>query len=170
MTRDATTPSRRNVAKGAAWAVPAVAVAAAAPTLAASCEPSLSLSAVWPPIIGVDTRNVYFTLTNDGECPIDAGLAFTVDVSGLVGLTVGHLNAIQVDAGVLFSDANNGTITREIAPGETIEIEIVADSLLNADVVGSATLMAMGQSASVDFTAVEIDLPLLPSILVALCD
>jgi hypothetical protein len=36
---DATAPSRRSVVKGAAWAVPAIAVASAAPTVAASQGP-----------------------------------------------------------------------------------------------------------------------------------
>ncbi|MGO1167461.1 MAG: hypothetical protein ACTMHL_12700 [Janibacter sp.] len=173
MTPEITSPSRRQIAKGAAWAVPAVSLAAAAPSLAASpnyCDtPTVAVAGVCPPVLGADTRNVYFTVTNTGDCTIESGLPFTLDTDGLVNLSVGHLNDIQVDAGVLFTNANSGQINRDIAPNEIVEIEFVPDALLNADVVGSGTLAAAGQSATSNFTVVEVDLPLLPSIQVALC-
>lgn len=175
VTQDITTtgPSRRSIAKGAAWAVPAVSVAAAAPSLAASpdhCDtPTVAVQGVCPPRIGADTRSVYFTVTNTGDCTIELGLPFTLDTDGLVGLSVGHLNNIQVDVGVVFPNENSGQINRDIAPDEVVEIEFVPDALLNADVVGSGTLSAAGQSATSNFTVVEIGLPLLPSIQVALC-
>lgn len=175
MSKDITTagPSRRSIAKGAAWAVPAVSVAAAAPALAASpnyCETvDVTVARVCPPIIGADTRSVYFTVTNNGDCVIPSGLAFTLSQTGLVDLEVGHLNSIQVDAGVLFSSPTAGAINRDIAAGETVEIEFVPDVLLDADLIGQATLTVGAPSATVNYTVVEVDLPLLPSIQVALC-
>ncbi|MDN5717714.1 MAG: hypothetical protein L0G89_10830 [Janibacter sp.] len=175
MSKDLTTsgPSRRSIAKGAAWAVPAVSVAAAAPSLAASpnfCETvDVTVARVCPPLIGADTRSVYFTVTNDGDCTIRSGLAFTLSQTGLVGLDVGHLNSIQVDAGVLFTSATAGNINRDIPAGGSVEIEFVPDVLLNADVVGSATLTVGAPSATANFTVLEIDLPILPSIQVAIC-
>lgn len=119
MSKDITTagPSRRQIAKGAAWAVPAVTVAA----LAASpnyCEtPTVTVEGVCPPLIGADTRSVYFRVTNTGDCIIRSGLAFNLTQTGLVGLTVDHLTTIQVDAAVIFDSPTAGIIQRDIPAG-----------------------------------------------------
>lgn len=92
MTQDITTtgPSRRSIAKGAAWAVPAVSVAAAAPSLAAS-PTDCSDAANWQGnivltpgcLISVAGANVGagWTVHNSGTganaCPIPAGTQFT---------------------------------------------------------------------------------------------
>lgn len=162
MTQDITTtgPSRRQIAKGAAWAVPAVSVAAAAPALAASpssCEPgTLNVAAVCPPIIGLNTRNIYFTVSNPAgsDCEIPAGTALSLNLAGLVGLNVSLLNGINAD--VLFSDPSNATLVAPLAPGESIEVEVFPPSLLNAGVAGSASLSIEGSSASTNYTVVNI--------------
>ena len=79
MTLDITHPSRRSVAKGAAWAVPAVAVAAAAPTLAASSElctgtADFSVRAECPPtdidLLDGNSESLYFVIDNESDCTV----------------------------------------------------------------------------------------------------
>lgn len=50
-----------------------------------------------------------------------------------------------------------------------MEIEFVPDVLVDADVIGSATLSVGAISGSLDYTVLEIDRPILPSIQVAIC-
>lgn len=96
MTQDITTtgPSRRSIAKGAAWAVPAVSVAAAAPSLAASpldCTDPVN----WQNNISIDSgclisavgANVFSgwrltnTATAPGGCAIPTTATFTERIS-----------------------------------------------------------------------------------------
>lgn len=103
MTQDITTtgPSRRSIAKGAAWAVPAVTVAAAAPSLAAShvdCtdplnwQNNISLQAGCLVSVAGASVGAGWTVTNTATgadaCAIPAGATFTeriwVPSSGVV--------------------------------------------------------------------------------------
>lgn len=87
MTQDITTtgPSRRSIAKGAAWAVPAVSVAAAAPSLAAS--PTCSDADGWQPGVRLDQGclvavaglgvSAGWQICAGADCAIPAGTQFT---------------------------------------------------------------------------------------------
>lgn len=93
VSKDITTagPSRRSIAKGAAWAVPAISVAAAAPSLAASPVVDCTQPANWQSnisltpgcLVSVAGVNVAagWTVRNTGvganACPIPAGAVFT---------------------------------------------------------------------------------------------
>ena len=161
MTQDITTtgPSRRSIAKGAAWAVPAVTVAAAAPALAASTScpaGALQVTALCPPPLS--TTSLRFRISNPAgsACTVPAGTPLTLNVSGLVGLTASLLNGINVDAGVLFSDASNATLQRALAPGESVTLNVFPRSLLNAQVAGNATLSIEGTSASASYIIVSV--------------
>lgn len=164
-------PSRRTIAKGAAWAAPAVAVAAAAPALAASsdgCAPgTLNVSAVCPPLIGLNTRNIHFVVSNpDGsDCEIPAGAPLALNITGLANLTASLLNGINADVQVAFSDTSNATLTAPLAPGESFELEVFPPSLLSAGLLGSASLSIEGSSASANYTIVSV----LGLLQVALC-
>jgi hypothetical protein len=178
VSKDITTsgPSRRSIAKGAAWAVPAVSVAAAAPALAASpnyCTTnSLTVEAVCPPVLSVltETRNVYFTVTNTGACTIKSGLTFTLTYGGLVNVQLAQLNAIQLDAAVLFTSDTTGQINRDIPAGGTVEIEIFPDDLLTLGVLGNATLTVDGGATDTsNFIVADIDPSLTAVAMVAIC-
>lgn len=103
MSKDITTagPSRRSIAKGAAWAVPAVSVAAAAPSLAASTDECTDCAA---PILGAAVtaiRNTNLTGTIR-RATIAAGVTFSL--TGCTGL---------VSAGVVTLESATLTISRE---------------------------------------------------------
>lgn len=161
MTSEITSPSRRTIAKGAAWAVPAVAVASAAPSLAASptaCEPgALEIGVECPSLIS-GGPSLYFTVTNpaDSDCTVPAGTPITVDRSGLAGVDVGPLNDINVGADVLFSDATNATTQRDLAPGDSIEVHIFPPGLANVSVLQNATVSIDGASLSQGYTIISL--------------
>ena len=168
MTLDITHPSRRSVAKGAAWAVPAVAVAAAAPTLAASSElctgtADFSVRAECPPtdidLLDGNSESLYFVITNNSECTVPAGQVFTLQTTGLANVSVEALNEIQVDAVVFNSDGTSGVIGEEIPPGGEIIVKVfpVADIDVNLAVIGTTTLTVGTASLTEDYTLIEAD-------------
>ncbi|WP_114202818.1 hypothetical protein [Janibacter anophelis] len=169
MSKDITTsgPSRRSIAKGAAWAVPAVSVAAAAPVLAASptyCETlDFSVRAVCPPtdidLLDGNSESLYFVITNEGDCTVRAGQTFTLDTTGLANVSVEGLNAIQVDAVVFGSDGTTGTIGTDIAPGGEIIVKVfpVAEIDVNLAVIGTTTLTIDGSPTTQSYTLIEAD-------------
>ncbi|GAA8845559.1 hypothetical protein DUHN55_16760 [Helicobacter pylori] len=98
MTQDITTtgPSRRSIAKGAAWAVPAVSVAAAAPSLAASetCEPQTCAQPILSAFVVSATRNranTTHSVTFGGA--ISASL---ISCTGLLSIGLGTLSRVEV--------------------------------------------------------------------------
>lgn len=169
MSKDITTsgPSRRSIAKGAAWAVPAVSVAAAAPSLAAStayCETlDFSVRAVCPPtdidLLDGNSESLYFVIKNNGDCTVRAGQQFTLNTTGLANVSVEGLNAIQVDAVVFGSDGKTGTIGTDIAPGGEVIVKVfpVADIDVNLAVLGTTTLTINGAPTTQAYTLIEAD-------------
>lgn len=157
MSKDITTsgPSRRSIAKGAAWAVPAVSVAAAAPALAASptlCAPgesTLTVSVVNCRVLGLLSAP-YFTITNNGECTVPAGTAITLTGSGLVSAVVQGLDDINV--AVLYDGTSStGTLEQPLESGATIQVNVFSG--LDVTVLGDYTLTIDGASAGFDLTA-----------------
>lgn len=168
MTSDITSPSRRTIVKGAAWAAPALAVAVASPSLAAT-EPAskssqFSVEVVCPPtelnLLEKATPSLYFEVTNTGTTVVPAGQEFTLHTTGLANVSVEGLNDIQVDAVLFKDDTTTGTITKALAPGETVEIHVfpLAQLDVNVAVVGETTLTIGGQPTTQKYTLVEVDL------------
>lgn len=154
MSKDITTtgPSRRQIAKGAAWAVPAVTVAAAAPALAASTScpaGSLTVSVVNCRVLGLLSAP-YFTITNNGDCTVPAGTPVTLTGSGLVSAVIQGLDDINV--AVLFDgQSSTGTLQQPLGPGEAIRVDVFSG--LDVTVLGEYTLSIDGASAGFDLTA-----------------
>ena len=118
----------------------------------------LNVSAVCPPLIGLNTRNIHFVVSNPGgsDCEIPAGTALALNITGLANLSASLLNGINADVQVAFSDTSNATLTAPLAPGESFELEVFPPSLLSAGVAGSASLSIEGSSASANYTIVSI--------------
>lgn len=91
-------PSRRSIAKGAAWAVPAVSVAAAAPSLSASppeeCEPLTCATPVVSGLQVIATRNAANTDSNISFT--GAITALITPCTGLFSLGVATLRRVEV--------------------------------------------------------------------------
>lgn len=151
-------PSRRSIAKGAAWAVPAVSVAAAAPSLAASVAAcalgTLQVTANCPPLLSTDSLT--FTVTNPtaSGCEVAAGTVVDITVGGLVGLTLEQL--VILNAGVLYQEDSTLALSTALGPGDSITLEIFPPSLLNAQVAGTATVAVDGSSASANYIIAEV--------------
>ena len=160
MTSEITSPSRRQIAKGAAWAVPAVTVAAAAPSLAASseaCPPgTLQITPNCPGVLSTDS--LYFTITNPGSsgCTMPTGTQITVDRGGLAGVQVGPLNNLNAGVDLLFTDANTAELTAPLEPGESIDIRIFPRGLANVSVLQNVTVSAGGSTVRQGYTIVTL--------------
>ncbi|APH00589.1 hypothetical protein ASJ30_02805 [Janibacter indicus] len=70
-------------------------------------------------------------------------------MSGLVGLTLEQL--VSLNAGVLYQ--NNGVLMlqSDLEPGDSIPIEVFPPSLLDAQVVGTATVAVAGSQSSANY-------------------
>ena len=181
MSKDITTsgPSRRSIAKGAAWAVPAVSVAAAAPALAASpiavCAPgTLVVTANCPPVIQLptaDAQQLTFTVSNPAGsgCIVPTDTTFTVDRGGLAGVFVTPLNDLNASVGVLFDTATTGHLTAPLAEGQSVTIQVFPRNLANVAVAQDATFTIDGSSATQAYTIISATLPVLGTTSVALC-
>ncbi|WP_338750501.1 hypothetical protein [Janibacter alittae] len=158
MTSQITSPSRRSVAKGAAWAVPAVAVAAAAPSLAASnaeCSGTeLILGVENCRLIGLLSPVASFTITNPSTsgCTVPAGTPVSLTGGALASIGVPAL--IQLNAGVLTfgSDIGSATLANDLAPGDSVPVRVFPDGL-NINVLGTYTMGILGASASFTLAA-----------------
>lgn len=140
-------PSRRSIAKGAAWAVPAVSVAAAAPALAAS-TPDCTDPTVWQPamtieqgclaaVAGVGVSAGWQICAGD-DCAIPAGTVFTErvisyhdqHVTGRVGARLavaGHVTLLTTLGlvGALFENFDReffGSRTEMVIDGRTATV------------------------------------------------
>lgn len=170
VTTKITSPSRRTIAKGAAWAVPAVTVAATAPSLAASptaCAPgTLQVRVNCPGLVSGDS--LYVTITNPmgSGCTIPTGTSFTVDRGGLAGVEVGPLNDLNVGADVLFDSATSGHLTAPLAPGDSVDVQIFPEGLATVSALQNLTFTIEGSSASQGYTIVRVGLV---DLTIALC-
>ena len=167
MSNDATTntPSRRTIAKGAAWAVPAVSVAAVAPTLAASTEACAPGTLVVEPVCPdttvdlIDGEPLYFTITNPSEsgCVVPEGTEITVDRGGLADVKVLTLNELA-NVGVFYTGSDTAELTSDLEPGSTAVIRLFPQDLATVSALTTATVSVAGSSASQDYTIVNIPL------------
>lgn len=111
--------SRRSIARGAVWAVPAVTVASAAPALAASCTPrtvATTSAAEWTstqlgcssPTGDPEAHTVRYTVTNTGPQALPAGVE--IDVVITITVLQGEEAQVQIEQK---SDALDATITND---------------------------------------------------------
>lgn len=139
MTQDITTtgPSRRSIAKGAAWAVPAVSVAAAAPSLSASSEPCAPETCATPILSAVQiiaTRSARNTSTITFAGAITAAIG---QCTGLFSLGLATLSAVEVtwtSRSAIGSSIPATTTTTTINPNLTLGVN--AAGLLVLPTVG----------------------------------
>lgn len=124
MSFDQSQVSRRTVAKGAAWSVPAVAVAAAAPSLAASPddEPNLSTSIQGEGSGRVSANELQIeasTIINSGGVAAE-GLVVTFDSSDVVisGFSLGGLDPAVV--GIAVDGLGTQFVTMTVPSGTTL--------------------------------------------------
>ena len=146
------TISRRTIAKGVAWAVPAVLAAGAAPAFATSpvlfgevntaCKyPGKSISEACKQDYRFET-----TWNNTSGAPLQ--VTFTVNV------TQAHLqsvNGVLIGGTVYFPDAQ-GRVTVTVPAGET-DIVIIANGDNSANIAGSYTITARYTHNGSDYTA-----------------
>lgn len=117
-----TTPrsfNRRNVVIGAAWSVPVIAAAVAAPAAAAS---SIELGAFQ--LLGtcgiLGTLGPGFTLTA-GSAPLPVGTQITITGSGVANIGIFSVTGGTASVTVLSGTSRLITLTAELPAGATIE-------------------------------------------------
>lgn len=151
----ATEIRRRSLAKGAAWGIPAVVVASAAPAFAASCTPktvTTSSAVKWSSTqIGCTSPNggdpelhtVQYTLTNEGPDAVPAGVELDVKVTISVLQGEDAQVSIQQTSGSI-----SGTVTNQTTDNGDGTVTLVA----TVKIVTTAAL-AVNESASVTVLA-----------------
>ncbi|MHA7125198.1 hypothetical protein ACRTEC_02220 [Janibacter indicus] len=159
MSKDITTagPSRRQIAKGAAWAVPAVTVAAAAPALAASPNPvctgnDITLGVVNCNLIGLLSPEASFTITAGPDCSIPAGTPVSLTGGALAAIGLAELVELNVDVLSFGSDISTATLENEIPAGQTVPVRVFPAGL-NINVLGTYTMTVLGESANFTLAA-----------------
>lgn len=168
VTQDITTsgPSRRSIAKGAAWAVPAVSVAAAAPSLAASGEPpctpgSLTATHMRCNPVGLG-QTPYFRVTNGNtDCTVPVGTQVTLTTSGLVGLDIDFLESDNNNLQLLYTVGNTSTFetVAPIGPGESIDIHVYSPSFITVGVAALQEVRLNFDGARVRFNWTRVTIP-----------
>lgn len=152
--------SRRTIVKGAAWAVPAISAAAAAPSLAASPEPTpdIDLSTSTPGAAGVvrqtDTQmNISATtFRNTGTVPAE-GLVVTFAVDSgqtIEGIQVFGSDIKNVAQGATTSGYGTNTVTLTLAPGTGLGQVTIAPGSEYTSPVGQDILL--GQAGAFNLT------------------
>jgi len=101
--------SRRAVVKGAAWSVPVIAAAVAAPAASASTS---ELGALAPG----------FTLTASPTAPIPAGTVITITGSGVANIGVFSVTGGVASVAVLSGTSRQVTLTAPLAAGQTLNL------------------------------------------------
>ncbi|WP_282072602.1 hypothetical protein [Janibacter hoylei] len=127
MTQDITTtgPSRRSIAKGAAWAVPAVTVAAAAPSLAASteeCAPETCATPVLSAVQLIATRSARNTSTLTFAGAITAAIGGCTGTFSLGVATLTEVAVTWTSRSAVGSSIPATTTTTTIYPNLTLGV------------------------------------------------
>lgn len=133
--------TRRTIAKGAAWSLPVVAVAAAAPSANASKpvqDVDVDASCYGLNIGGLGLSYPQFSIIAVGA-PIAAGSTFTLTSDGLANVTLGADNAL-IDIGIIAGKSRTITLKKTIPVGGVTTIRITG--LLSAQVLKSYVLSA----------------------------
>ncbi len=134
--------SRRTVAKGAAWSIPAVAVAASAPAVAASGDLGAYHIDGTCGVLGV--LGAGFALTA-GPVALPAGTVIDIVGSGIANIGVFSVTGCTASVAVLSGTSRRITLTAPLAAGATMAFR----TTLNVGVVWalSATVNATGTGA-----------------------
>ncbi|HWC20895.1 MAG TPA: hypothetical protein VG502_01225 [Flexivirga sp.] len=136
MSTENKTVSRRSVAKGAAWSLPVIATAAAAPAASASTNPTCPQCGV--PILNVVTATAAVK-KNVGSLVIPVG-AFVANMVGCTGL---------INASVL--TANSATLTMKYSNGSTKTYSTTVGLAVGA----SATVATALATAALTFSGID---------------
>lgn len=113
--------SRRAVVKGAAWSVPVIAAAVAAPAASASTSElgALALNGSCG-VLGV--LGPGFTLTASPTAPIPAGTVITIAGSGVANIGVFSVTGGLATVNVLSGTSRQVTLTAPLAAGQTLNL------------------------------------------------
>lgn len=131
--------SRRGVARGAAWSVPAIAVGAAAPAVAASCNPATNIVNRAVSLTVVDSGNVVqnhneaVTYTNSGSTNLPSGSVLTgvVTLNGTVTNVATNPAVLPSSTKVAYDISTQGnvntftytlTLGADLTPGASISL------------------------------------------------
>ncbi|PSS46071.1 hypothetical protein C6401_02395 [Arthrobacter woluwensis] len=113
--------SRRAVVKGAAWSVPVIAAAVAAPAASASTSElgALALNGTCG-VLGVIGPG--FTLTASATAAIPAGTVITINGSGVANIGVFSVTGGVATVNVLSGTSRQITLTAPLAAGTTLNL------------------------------------------------
>lgn len=154
------TTDRRSIVKGAIWAVPAVTIAAAAPSLAASPEPTpdIDLSTSTPGAGGVvrqspEQMNISATTFRNTGTATAEGLVVTFAVDSgqtIEGIQVFGSDIKNVAQGATTSGYGTNTVTLTLAPGTGLGQVTIAPNGEYTSPVGQDILL--GQPGAFNLT------------------
>lgn len=119
--------TRRTVARSAAWSIPVIAAAVAAPSASASVAPeqqnvTITADCYGLSILGVGASFPQFTITAVGA-PILAGSTFLLQGDGLANLTIGNTNGAGL-LNVISGSAAVFTLSKDIPAGAAVTLKV----------------------------------------------
>lgn len=131
--------SRRAVVKGAAWSVPVIAAAVAAPAASASTSElgALALNGTCG-VLGVIGPG--FTLTASATAPIPAGTVITISGSGVANIGVFSVTGGLATVNVLSGTSRQITLTAPLAAGTTLNLRTTLSLTVAFSLNASVTL------------------------------
>lgn len=129
--------SRRTVVKGAAWSLPAIALAVGAPAAAASVIVNVGDFSVDGDcgLLGVGVVGSGFTVTAGPSEALPVGTIITVASSATLSVEVLAISGATADIDLLTPNSATFTFTSALAAGATAELR----ALLNVDLLSTST-------------------------------
>lgn len=161
MTSETLQTSRRSVAKGLAWTVPAVALAGAAPAMAASCDPASNIVHVQALLSFASSGDltatpsaVSATYTNTGSETVVAGTVLTFSLRGSYqpGGTDPTAAPTSLPSSATFS-VTGSVVGAEPEPQYLVQIEVTLGQALAAGQSISISTNATGFSSYASTTS-----------------
>lgn len=133
--------SRRAVVKGAAWSVPVIAAAVAAPAASASTSElgALALNGTCG-LLGV--LGPGFTLTASATAPIPAGTVINISGSGVANIGVFSVTGGLASVAVLSGTGRQVTLTADLPAGATLDLRTTLSISVAFGLTASVTLPA----------------------------
>ncbi|MEE2567943.1 hypothetical protein V1638_00820 [Pseudarthrobacter sp. J64] len=133
--------NRRSVVKGAAWSVPVIAAAIAAPAASASVldAGAFNLDGTCG-VLGL--LGPGFLLTAADTAPVPAGTVITITSSGIANIGVFSLTGGAAVVNVLSADSVQIVLTGDLLPGETLAMRTTLSITVAFTLNAVATLPA----------------------------
>lgn len=147
--------NRRAVVKGAAWSVPVIAAAIAAPAASASDLGALSLDGTCG-ALGLGLLNTGFTLTASPSAPIPAGTIVTLTGSGLANIGVITLTGGLASVGVISDTVKTVTLDSDLPAGGQLQMKTVVNVSLLWSMAATVALPA-GDTATGGKTTASVN-------------